>query len=359
MGSSCCATSDMRCLSSEVIHLYLRGRSPQALVQDEVDWRALSAIATRTHFWCGGSIHGCRCEGNEMRFAIQTEHASVGATAHHISGAYSIHLRRRRGWSGGVFNHYIAIPIDADLYLDDLVVWLHRPRDSDKEGARADVCWTGDSAYLSPKSLTWITTERALAALSPSGAGRSAYFLRKTQLIAPEIMAILTGRAPRESRQASDDMLARRATLRREAPKRWNIEEIARFVAEYSHISYEDMRSATRKRVVTKAKVVAAVLSARNGASVAAVARLFGRSRSTLIERAEYYRETQPQLFARAERALEAHLERAAGRHHDHPARLPQAHFDRQCAGPIRGAAAHTQARADGVEDGIASFREQ
>jgi transposase-like protein len=350
----------MRCLPSEIIHLYLRGRRPQALVQDEADWRALSVLAKRTLFWCGGWIHGCRCAGNEMRFAIQMGHASVGAIAHHISGAYSIHLRRRRGWSGSVFNHYIAIPIDADLYLDDLVIWLHRPPESDRaEGARADVCWTGDSAYLSPKSLTWITTERVLTALSPSGAGRSAYIRRKTQPTDPEIMAILTGRAPRESRGASDDVLARHATLRREAPERWNIEEIARFVAEYTHISYEDMRSDSRKRTLSKAKVIVAVLCARNGASVAAVARLFGRSRSTLIERADRYRETQPQLFAHAERALEAYLERETGRHHDQPARLPQTHFDRQCAGPARGTAAHTQARADGVEDGIASFRER
>ena len=311
MGSSCCATSDMRCLSSEIIHLYLRGRRPQALVQDEADWRALSFLAKRTLFWCGGAIHGCRCEGNEIRFAIQMEHASVGAVAHHISGAYSIHLRRRRGWSGSAFNHYIAIPIDADLYLDDLVIWLHRPRESDKaQGARADVCWTGDSAYLSPKSLTWITTERVLTALSPGGAGRSAYIRRKTQPVDPEIMAILTGRAPRESRRASGDVFARRATLRREAPERWNIEDIARFVAEYTHISYEDMRSDSRKRTLSKAKVIVAVLCARNGGSVAAVARLFGRSRSTLIERADRYRETQPQLFAHAERALEAYLER-------------------------------------------------
>jgi hypothetical protein len=345
---------------SEIIHLNLRGRRPQALVRDEEDWHALSVIAKRMLFWCGGSIHGCRCEGNEIRFAIQMGHASMGAIAHHISGAYAIHLRRRRGWSGSVFRPYIAIPIDADLFLDDLVIWLHRPHQPDEaEGGRAQLCWTGDSAYLSPKSLTWITTERVLVALSPGGPGRSAYIRRKTEPIGPEIMAILTGRALRGSRQAPDDVLGRRATMRPEARERSNIEEIARFVAEYSHISYEDMRSASRKRAVSKAKVIAAVLCTRNGASAAAVARLFGRSRSTLIERADRYRETQPQLFAHAERALEAHWEKETCWQDDQSARLPQTHFDRQCAGPARGAGAHTEARADGVEDGIASFRER
>jgi transposase-like protein len=333
MDSSCCDTSDMRCISAEIIHLYLRGRRTHALVQDDGDWQALSVIAERTLFWCGGSIHGCRCEANEMRFAIQMGHASAGTIAQHIAGAYAIHLQRRRGWSGSVFRPYMAIPIDADLFLDDLVIWLHRPHRLDEaEGARAKFCRTGDSAYLSPKSLTWITTERVLAALSPGGAGRSAYIRRRTQPFAPEIVAILTGRAPRGSRQASDGVLARRATMHPEATEQSNIEEIARFVADYSHISYEDMRSATRRRAIVKAKVVAAVLSSRNGASVAAVARLFGRSRSTLIERAERYRETQPQLFAHAERALNAHLERETYRHDDQSARLLQTHFDRRGA---------------------------
>jgi hypothetical protein len=150
------------------MHLHLRGRRPHALVQDEEDWRALSAIAERMLFWCGGSIHGCRCQGNEMRFAIQMARASPGAMAHHIAGAYAIHLRRRRGWTGGIFYHYLAIPVDGELFLDDLVLWLHRPPES-------AFCWTADSAYLIAKSLSWITTERVLGAMSPGGAGRSAY----------------------------------------------------------------------------------------------------------------------------------------------------------------------------------------
>ena len=350
MGSSCCATSDMRFLSREIIHLDLRGRHPHALVQDEEDWGALSAIAKRMLFWCGGSIHGCRCEGHEMRFAVEIGHASVGAMAHHISGAYGIHVRRRRGWTGSIFKHYIAIPIDTELFLDDLVIWLHCPPESgNAEDARPDACWTADSAYLIPKSLTWITTERVLAALSPGGAGRSAYIRRKTQPIAPEIVAILTGRTARRSRQALDDVLARRA----EVPERSNIEEIARFVAEYSHLSYEDMHSASRKRAVSRAKVVATVLCTRNGASVAAVARLFGRSRSTLIERAEHYRENQPNLFADAEQALEAYFERDHGRQYYQSIRLSQTHVDRQCAWPAGDAAIHTRTRGHRAEDGI------
>jgi hypothetical protein len=260
-----------------------------------------------------------------MHFAIQIGHASVGAMARHISGGYAAHFRRRHGGTGSVFNHYIAIPIDADLFLDDLVIWLHRPPESGKAaGVSANICWTGDLAYLSPKSSTWISTERVLAALSPGGAGRSAYIRRKTQPMAPEVMAILTGHAPRESRRSSGDVCTRPSTTRPGAPERSNIEPIARFVAQYCHVAYEDMHSPSRKRVMSKARAIAAVLCARSGLSVAAVARLFRRSRSTLIERAERYREIQPELFTRAEQALEAHWEKEAGVHGRHSVRYPK-----------------------------------
>lgn len=320
----------MRCPPQEVVHLKLRGRQPHPLVRDEEDWQVLSTIARRMLFWCGGSIHGCRCQGRDMSFAVEMGDASVGTVAHHISGAYAIHLRRHRGWTGSAFNHYAAIPIDAELFLDDLVLWLHRPSASfEADGVQPYACWTADSAYLIPGSLPWITTERVLAALSPGGAGRSAYIRRKTQPIPAEVMAILTGRPARRSRQALDELPARRAATRREAPERSNIEKIARFVAEYSHVSYDELCSASRKRAMSKAKVLAAVLCTRKGASVAAVARLFGRSRSTLIEQAERHRETQPQLFVHAERALEASLETEHGRHAYQSIGLSQTQFDR------------------------------
>jgi hypothetical protein len=341
----------MRAPSQDIIHLHLRGRQPHPLVQDAEDWHALSAIVQRMLFWCGGSIHGCRCEGREMRFAVAMGQASVGAMAHHIAGAYAIHLRRRRGWTGRMFNHHVTIPIDGELFLDELVLWLHRPPESGKAaGAPPDGCWTADSAYLIPKSLPWVTTERVLAALSPGGAGRSAYIRWKAQPIAPELVAAWTGRA-RRPRQAS--AVAGHATSRREDSEPSNIEKIARFVAAYSHLSYEEMRSASRKRVVSRAKAVAAVLCTRNGASVAAVARLFGRSRSTLIERAERYRETEPQVFAQADRALKAYLEREHRRRDDQSVRLRPTHLDRHRAGPA-DVTIFAGARAQEVEDGVA-----
>jgi|HubBroStandDraft_1064217.scaffolds.fasta_scaffold00012_102 hypothetical protein len=302
--------NDMCAQPGQVVHMTLRGRRLDALVRNDEDWQAVSAIARRMLFWCGGSIHGCRCEGSEMRFALELGRASVGAMACHISGGYAGYLRRNRGSTGAVFHHYSAVPVDAELFLDDLVIWLHRPLQySRTTSARTSQCWTANSAYLRPNSSNWIATERVLTALSPSGAGRSAYLRRLAQPVAPNVVAILTGGAAQRRRHSPTADDARKPPADTTVPRPLNIESIAQFVAGFSRVSYQDMRSTSRRRELSKAKIVAAVLATRNGASVAAVARLFGRSRSTLIERAEGYRQTQPQLFVQAEKALGTYFE--------------------------------------------------
>ncbi len=286
-----------------LVQLVLRAHNADELVQTDEDWRALGQIAARMLFWRGGAIYACRCEENEIRFAVQAAHAPLGAMAHHISGAYAIHLRQTRSLVGNIFKHYAAIPLEDDTYLDDLVLWLHRP------AGHARI-WTADDAYLIPKSLPWIDTGRVLSALSIGAPGPATYRRRKSEAISPQAIEIFT-RRPKRVRRADlrdDPNSEARAADHGMRTARPGIEAIARLVAEICKVSYGDMLADTRRRVVSRSRVITTVLATRNGATAAAAARLFNRSRSTLIEQAEHYRATQPEIFAQAEAALEAFI---------------------------------------------------
>ena len=172
--------------SSDVIHLMLRGRGPQALVRDAADWAVLSEVAGHMLFWCGGFIHGCRCEGPQIHFALGLARAPIGSVVRHLCGAYAAHLRKRYGWSGGVFKHYIANVLEAELFLDDLVIWLHRPA--------SGATWTADDAYRTPNSMTWITTHRVREMLG--GSGLLAYRRRQAEPMAEHLLAALVRAHP-------------------------------------------------------------------------------------------------------------------------------------------------------------------
>jgi hypothetical protein len=302
-------------LAETLVQLVLRARRIDVLIQTEEDWHALGMIAARMLFWCGGAIYACRCEGREMRFALQVVHASFGTIAHQIAGAYATHLRKTRRLSGGIFAHYISIPLRDDTSLDDLVFWLHRsdhPASAPTRAMRGTTTrvWTADSAYFSPNTLPWINTDRVLTSLGFGAAGPATYRRRKFEEISPQVIETLTRRPPRAHRSeflrdpAATSLEADHATR----AARPNMETIARTVADYCKVSYDDMLTDSRKRAVSKARVIATVLATRNGATAAAAARLFNRSRSTLIEQAEHYRATQPEIFAEAESLLEAFL---------------------------------------------------
>ena len=289
-------------IAKTLVQLVLRARHTDALMQTDDDWRALGRIAARMLFWCGGAIYACRCEGNEIRFALRVAHAPLGAVAHHISGAYAIHQRQRLRRGGGIFKHYTAIPVD-EVFLDELVLWLHRP-------ATHTRIWTADDAYLTPNSLPWISTDRVLSELSIGAPGPATYRRRKSEAMSPQVIERFT-RRPRRARRADqpDDPTAGARTADHDRlTTRPSVETIARLVAGYCNVSYDDMLTDTRKRAVSKARVIATVLATRNGATAASAARLFNRSRSTLIEQVEHYRATQPEVFAEAESMLEAFL---------------------------------------------------
>jgi hypothetical protein len=286
-----------------LVQLVLRGERIDTLIQNDRDWHELGVLAARTLFWRGGAIYACRCEGNEIRFAIQVAHASLGSMAHHISGAYAIHLRNTRGLTGATFKHYSAIPLLDEMYLDELVFWLHRS--TSEATVTPQRIWTADDAYLKPGSLPWVSPHRVLASLSFGAAGPLTYRRRKSEPLSAGAIDLFTRRpqrAPSVDRASTASTESEPGTL----TGRPSITRIARLVADFSQVPYEELLTDTRKRVVSKARVIATVLATRNGATAAAAARLFNRSRSSLIEQVEHYRATQPELFAEAESILDA-----------------------------------------------------
>ena len=169
------------------------------------------------------------------------------------------------------------------------MVWLHQPRPCN---GRTTACWTADAAYRQPGALPWISTGLVLESLG--GTGIVEYRRRLTQPIAQQVVRLLTrsSNAPRAG------------VARTSSPPGVDVERIVGLVAAASGHSYEDMCSSSRRRSLARAKAVATVLSVRCGASAATMARLFRRSRSTLSEQVEHYRQTQPRIYLEAEKAL-------------------------------------------------------
>jgi hypothetical protein len=281
-----------------LVQLVLRAHDVDPLVQSNEDWQALGATASRTLFWCGGAIYACRCEAGEMRFALQLLRTPLGAIAHHLGAGYAQHLRKSRRMSGAIFSHYLVRPLEDDTFLDELILWLHRPAEEPNPyhspSRHASALWTTESAYLSLGALPWVQTDRVQRALSVGAPGPAAYRRRKLEGVSRHATELFTRRPT----------TTRLRLIAHSGPREESLVRIARLVADYCEVSYADVLSHKRGHSVSKARVIATILSTRNGATAAALAKLFNRARSTLIEQVEHYRRTQPEIFAAAEAQL-------------------------------------------------------
>ncbi|MGH8208758.1 MAG: helix-turn-helix domain-containing protein [Steroidobacteraceae bacterium] len=287
-----------------LFHLILPGRRKDAVVQNVDEWRMLDGVVARALWWCGGVVHGFRCEGSDLHFALEIARTPVWAMAHRISAGYGQQLSRLRGWRGGVFGRYVAIPLDATLHLVYLVIWLHRSEPAaSPAGATGRQVWTGEPAYVSVGAIPWVTTERVLSQFGRGAAAVQAYGERKARGVGPGIVAMLNRRCV----ESLDDEPHGLITPVAETADDLMVERIARAVARHQNIPYAGLYSKSRRREFAKAKAIAAVLAVRRGVSLAAVAEFFGKDPSTLTEEAARYRERQPCLFEGAEAAL-AHL---------------------------------------------------
>jgi Bacterial dnaA protein helix-turn-helix len=282
--------------SERLLQLVLHSQRDEPLIRDEADVTALGSIAARMLFWCGGAIYAWRSVGIEMRFALQVKHASLGSMAHHLSGAYASHMRQVRKLTGSLMKHYTVVPHYDAWFLDDLVMWLHRSGDTRTSVNGEARVWTADAAYLDSPTWDWIDTARIFSALSSHSPGPATYRRRKFELIHPAVLEQFMRRP----------QLAFIDTAR--STPRPSIERIARLVADHSGITYPEILADTRKRAVSKARAIATVLATRNGATAAAAAKLFNRSRSTLIEQVDHYRVHQPEIFVAAEKWLDGLL---------------------------------------------------
>jgi len=300
-----------------LFHVIFRGVHPDTLVENDEDWKALGRIVERMLWWCGGLIHACRCEGNEMHFALQAARAPVGAMCRRIATGFALHVRGRRALPGRIFAPYVAIPVDGALYLDDLVVWLHRPCERRRSGGSGTAsCHTGDAAYLDPRALTWINTKAVLDVFGRGEAAVQIYRKRRIQGVDPDIVILLNRPAPSARGVFAGRALESRGErMPRPLPNEDWIRKLAHRVADHLGVSYETLCSRSLRREVTRARVLVAVLAVRSGASVAAAARVLGGlDRSTLIAEAEPYRLREPQLFEHAEVVIAPLLDAASGR---------------------------------------------
>lgn len=263
----------------------LRGNGGQEIFFDDEDRCHLYFLIQQGVERYSHRLHGFCCMTNHIHLAIQIAEDPLSGIMQNLSFRYTRWINKKQARTGHLFQgRYKAILVDADNYLLELVRYIHlNPVRASLVDNPKDYAWSGHRAYLGIETIPWLETDWVLSQFAKR---------RKTCRQRYEAF-VLAGKEEgyrqefhhggEDGRVLADDRFLKQVLGQRVrySPKA-SLDDIVTFVAAEYGVSEEELRGASRNRVVSEARSVIGYLSQRLGASsIQDVAIYFQRESST------------------------------------------------------------------------------
>lgn len=264
-------------------HVTLRGNHQQPVFRrhEHREWlNEIVATAIERH---GARAHGYCWMTNHVHLLVQIGQAPLGRVIHSIAGRFARQVQADLATTGHLFeNRYHAKLVDTDEYLLALLRYIHLNPVEAKLARRAmDYPWSSHRAYAGVTRVPWVTTDFLLSLLGPTHARSVEAYLdlmdgtaavtEPTERVSPILHADAAFAAPVPATRAG----------RCERSLDHVIDDVCKELS----VSCAALESRSARRALAHARALVAHRCRRDGiASVAEVARRFGRDESTLRE---------------------------------------------------------------------------
>ena len=257
-----------------VYHVIARGNERKAIFRDNRDReRYLEGLARyRERF--GFRILAYCLMDNHVHLALERGPVTLSRIMRSVQSTYSQWFNFRHGRVGHLFQgRYKALLVQKDRYLLALIRYIHENPVTARLVERPDQYpWSSDRAYRRGEGPEWLDLDRVLAMFAR----------RRRQSIAAYRRFMEIGQVVK-----GDEEFAVRVLDEAEAPRFRRIgltpERVAAAVARSQRLSLEDLRTPSRRRDLSRVRILAAYLGRREaGVPVAQTARLFNREESTM-----------------------------------------------------------------------------
>lgn len=270
-------------------HVTLRGNHRQRIFFTPGDRRLFERITAEVLERFPARLHAFCLMSNHVHLVIQVGEMPLGRLILRIAGRYARMVQARLGTTGHLFEkRYHAVLVDADAHLLELLRYVHlNPVRAHLVAHPSDYPWSSHHAYLGSGSRPWVTTELASSMLGRErGRAIAAYRRFVEQGLAAPARSPLDGCNPGDRRILGDDDFARRLAAPAWQPRsRLRLADIVDEACRRFGVAAGELVSPSRQRRLTQARAwVAHRALAERVASLAEVARTFGRNEASLRE---------------------------------------------------------------------------
>ena len=270
-------------------HVILRGNHREAIFGSDRDRIELNRIVAEGLIRYQARLHAFCWMTNHLHALMQIGNEPLGKLMHHIARRYSRYRHRHLRTSGHLFERrYRAWLVDMDAYFLTLLRYIHRnPVKANMVSDPGEYRWSSHHAYLGTEEMPWVTTEFGLSLFAGTiGTARESYRHFMTQPSYASEDVVLEDTHECDARIIGTDRFVETLRTATYVPRSHHtLDEIACQICQQLQVSLEAVRSASRKRCFTAARVAIAV-RALDGrvASLSEVAAFLGREPGSLSE---------------------------------------------------------------------------
>jgi REP element-mobilizing transposase RayT len=268
-------------------HVILRGNSRQAIFFDDADrsrWEAQLAEGLCRY---GHRVHAYCWMTNHIHMAVQCRVKPVAQLMRFVASGYARSTNRKMGRSGHLFERrHRLVLVSANSYLKQLVRYIHQnPVRAGMVDDLAAYRWSSHSAYVGAGKPDWLTVDWVLSMFAESELIARQRYCAFVQRRSDEVLAnLFKAGGASDDRMLGDDEFGKDVAQAASTvpPARTLDKIIASYCAAYGVAEVELVsKSRARRNARIRAEIAREALEV-NAATLATIARRFGRCESVV-----------------------------------------------------------------------------
>jgi len=269
-------------------HVMLRGNGGANIFLDDQDRSRFLLLLQQVLEKFSVRILAFCLMDNHIHLALQVGDIPLSRIMQNLSFRYTQWFNRRRKMTGHLFQgRFKAILVEADSYLLQLIAYIHlNPVRAGIADSPEQFRWSSHRAYLGTEAIPWLSSDYALATLSPQGPQSRKLYAELVQNEAPKgHRKEFHGTGSLDTRiLGQDDFLLETLQNANQAPlHRPGLKDIIQVICEHFSCAPEELCSPGQSRQLSRIRTwLAWFVLEHSWATLTELGQFLGRDGSTL-----------------------------------------------------------------------------
>ena len=281
--------------SDAVYHVILKGLENESIFKNVADRRAWEVLVEEGADRFGHKVLAYCWAKDHVQMAVQVSEAPLSKVMQNLSFRYTRYFNKAHSRQGPLFHgRYKAILIDEDVYLNDLVRYVHNnPVRAGVVKSASKAKWTSYEAYMGTDEKSWLSTDAVLGSMGKTAKSARAAFAKFIEAGKDEGIRTDLVRGSEGGRVLGGKRFVTKALKPvKVIPKPMTLNQLVKRICREENVKESTLKNESRARRESQIRQTISYLAMElNIATLTALADRFNRDLTTMSRNQRYYRD--------------------------------------------------------------------